>query len=381
MVSRPLDPLVDDIYQAALDPTRWSRVLADIRERIGASAYSLFTLASPEGQKPELLTCNVDPEWSQAYRDYWWQHDAWVKGAFSRGLAAPGLTLSGSMLVEPEAFQKGIWFNEALRPQDMGDLLTTTLWTADAPGPQLVLSFYRSLRSERFGSSEVNHLAALSGHLRRAFKLTLNGTQLNENLQQQTAILDGISQPLLILNGQRKIISQNEMAERLLSNALGSAIQVRNHRVLSLGQRESPTLDAAFDWAQTHPGQPISIAFVIPSNEGLPTVGSARLIMLRQPPSQSFRLDASDRFMLQIELTETPPPEGLRAFADLFRLTQAEFRVLALMIEDFSPRLIADHLGISLPTVRTHLQRIRQKTETRRFADLIRLALAASKSH
>jgi DNA-binding CsgD family transcriptional regulator len=51
------------------------------------------------------------------------------------------------------------------------------------------------------------------------------------------------------------------------------------------------------------------------------------------------------------------------------------------MIEEFSPRLIAEHLGISLPTVRTHLQRIRQKTGTRRFADLIRLALAASKSH
>lgn len=381
MASRSFDSLVDDIYEAALDPARWPQVLSDIREGMGANAYSLFTLASPEGQKPELLTCNIDPEWSQAYREFWWQHDAWVQGAFNRGLAAPGLTLSGSMLVEPETFRKGIWFNEAIRPQDMGDLLTSTLWTAEAPGPQLVLSFYRSLRSERFGSAEVNHLTALSGHLRRAFRLSLNGMQLNENLQLQTAVLDGISQPLLILNSQRKIISQNETAERLLSNTLSSPIQIRNHRVMELGQRASPTLDAAFEWARTHPGHPISIAFVIPSDGELPSVGSARLVMLRQPPSQNFRLDATDRFMLQIELADTPPPEGLRAFADLFGLTQAEFRVLALMIEDFSPRLIADHLGISLPTVRTHLQRIRQKTETRRFADLIRLALAASKSH
>jgi len=337
MMSRPLDLLVDDIYEAALDPTQWPRVLSDIREGIGASAYSLFTLASPEGQKPELLTCNIDPEWSEAYRTYWWQHDAWVQGAVNRGLAAPGLTLSGSMLVEPETFQKGIWFNEALRPQDMGDLLTTTLWTAEAPGPQLVLSFYRNLRAEGFGAFEVNHLTALAGHLRRAFKLTLNGTQLSENLHQQSSILDGISQPLLILNSQRKIISLNERADRLLSNAAGGAIQVRNHRVLALGQRASPTLDAAFEWARSHRGQPISIAFVIHTNEGLPTVGSARLVMLRQPPSQSFQLDGTDRFMLQIELTESPPPEGLRAFADLFGLTQGEFRVLALMIEDLPP--------------------------------------------
>ncbi len=381
MASRPPDSLIDSIYEAALDPALWPEILAAIRECIGASAYSLFTLASSEGQKPELLTCNIDPAWSQAYRDYWWQHDDWVQGAFSRGLAAPGLTLSGSMLVDDQTFKKGIWFNDGLRHQDMGDLLTTTLWTSENPGPQLVLSFYRSLRSERFGTPELNQLTRLSSHLRRAFRLTLSGAKLNDGFQHQAAILDSMSQPLLILDGQRKIVSLNEPAERLLSNPQLGVLQIRNRRVMELGQRASPTLETAFEWARIHSGKPASIAFVIPGNGGIPTAGSARLMKLRQPPSQNFRLEDPDRFMLQLELAESPPPEGLRAFADLFGLTQGEFRVLALMIEDFSPRLIADHLGISLPTVRTHLQRIRQKTGTRRFADLIRLALAASKSH
>jgi DNA-binding CsgD family transcriptional regulator len=130
-----------------------------------------------------------------------------------------------------------------------------------------------------------------------------------------------------------------------------------------------------------NPGKPIAIAFVTPRCGGLPIAGSARLMKLRNVPSWNFRLEDPDRFMLQLELSESPPAESLRAFADLFGLTQAEFRVLALMIEDISPRLIAEHLRISLPTVRTHLQRIRQKTGTRRFSDLIRLALAASKNH
>ncbi|MEY4683696.1 MAG: hypothetical protein RLZ25_155 [Pseudomonadota bacterium] len=381
MVSRPLDSLIDGIYEAALDPVLWPEVLADIREGIGASAYSLFTLASAEGQKPELLTCNIDPVWSQSYRDYWWQHDAWVQGAVSRGLAAPGLTLSGSMLVETEAFQKSVWLNEALRPQDMGDLLTTTLWTVEKPGPKLVLSFYRSLRAERFGTLELNQLSALSGHLRRAFNLTLSGAQLSENLRNQSTVLDGITQPLLILDSQRKIISLNEPAERLLSNRPGGVLQIRNQRVMELGQRANPTLEAAHEWARMNPGKPIAIAFVTPRCGGLPIAGSARLMKLRNVPSWNFRLEDPDRFMLQLELSESPPAESLRAFADLFGLTQAEFRVLALMIEDISPRLIAEHLRISLPTVRTHLQRIRQKTGTRRFSDLIRLALAASKNH
>lgn len=381
MVSRSLDSLVDSIYEAALDPTRWPEVLGDIREGIGASAFSLFTLASTEGQKPELLTHNIDPAWSEAYRDHWWQHDAWVQGALSRGLAAPGLTLSGSMLVEPETFQKGLWFNEALKPQDIGDLLTTALWSAEGTGPQLVLSFYRSVRAKPFETAEIRQLSHLSGHLRRAFRLALSEAELSEKLQNQTAVLDGISQPLLILDGQRKIISLNEPAERLLSTKPEGVLHIRNQRIMDLGQRASPTLEAAFEWARIHPGKPASIAFVTLAHGEPPTAGSARLVKLRHPPSHNFRLDDPDRFMLQLELAESPPPEGLRSFALLFGLTQGEFRVLALMIEEFSPRLIAEHLGISLPTVRTHLQRIRQKTGTRRFADLIRLALAASKSH
>ena len=381
MACRPLDSVIDDIYEAALRPELWPAILAEIRESIGASAYSLFTLASSEGQKPELLTHNIDPDWSEAYRDYWWQHDAWVQGAVSRGLAAPGLTLSGSMLVDPQTFKKGLWYNEALRPQDMGDLLTTTLWSPEDPAPQLVLSFYRSTRSECFGTPELQRLSRLSHHLRRAFKLTLSGAKLNESLQNQAAVLDGIGHPLLILDGHRKIINLNKPAERLLSNPQGGVIQVRNQRILELGQRASPSLETAFEWARTYPGKPASMAFVIPRDGGTTTAGSARLMKIRQAPCLSFRLDHPERYMLQLELAENPPPEGLRAFADLYGLTQGEFRVLALMMEDCSPRLIGEHLEISLPTVRTHLQRIRQKTGSKRFADLIRLALAASKNH
>lgn len=54
MVSRPLDSLIDGIYEAALDPVLWPEVLADIREGIGASAYSLFTLASAEDKSPNF---------------------------------------------------------------------------------------------------------------------------------------------------------------------------------------------------------------------------------------------------------------------------------------------------------------------------------------
>ena len=72
MTKLPLDELIGQIYQAALQPELWLSVLADIRDTLNVSAFSLFSLGTEEGQDPELLTHNIDPEWSKDYREYWW---------------------------------------------------------------------------------------------------------------------------------------------------------------------------------------------------------------------------------------------------------------------------------------------------------------------
>ena len=380
-MSRYSPSLIENIYEAALDPTQWASVLSEIRDHLGANAYSLFTLANEEGQKPELLTSNIDPEWSRAYREYWWQHDQWVAGAVGRGLMIPSQTVSGDMLVDPGAFAKGVWFNEALKPQDLGDLLSTTLWSHQGDPHKVVLSFYRSPRADHFGKSEFDYLEKLSSHLQRALKLTLAGARQSEDLQRQASILDGISHPVLILDDQRKILSMNEAAERLIGNPECPAVHVRGNRLIELGERSTPSLEKAVQEATHLTGRPIPMAFIMTTPEGVRVSGSAHVMKLHQPPTAHFRLEGQNRFMVQLEWTETPVLELLHLFGDLFGLSPAELRVLNLLMGDYPPQAIADHLKLSLPTVRTHLQRIRQKTGTRRHGDLIRLVLATSQRH
>ena len=61
------------------------------------------------------------------------------------------------------------------------------------------------------------------------------------------------------------------------------------------------------------------------------------------------------------------------AFAKLYRLTGGELRVLLALAQGLGGKEAADTLGISEPTVRTHLQNIFSKTGTSRQADLLRL--------
>jgi DNA-binding CsgD family transcriptional regulator len=71
---------------------------------------------------------------------------------------------------------------------------------------------------------------------------------------------------------------------------------------------------------------------------------------------------------------------GIVALARIFGLTCAETRVLAHLADDRTPNEIGTALGVSVTTVRTHLQGLFQKTGARRQAELVRLALLAASS-
>jgi DNA-binding CsgD family transcriptional regulator len=74
------------------------------------------------------------------------------------------------------------------------------------------------------------------------------------------------------------------------------------------------------------------------------------------------------------------PERGIVALARIFSLTCAESRVLAHLAEDRTPAEIGEALGVSVTTVRTHLQSLFQKTGARRQPELVRLALMAASS-
>jgi DNA-binding CsgD family transcriptional regulator len=80
---------------------------------------------------------------------------------------------------------------------------------------------------------------------------------------------------------------------------------------------------------------------------------------------------SSLHYLLIVEIQPRHDERALHLFGCLFKLTPAEERILSEILEDKSPSQIAETLGASLPTVRTHIQRILQKTGTKRITDLV----------
>ena len=76
-------------------------------------------------------------------------------------------------------------------------------------------------------------------------------------------------------------------------------------------------------------------------------------------------------------LTEDPGPRQPGAPPGLARLSARERELVTLVAQGATDAQIAARLYISVRTVRSHLDRIRDKTGCRRRADLTRLTLAA----
>ena len=74
-------------------------------------------------------------------------------------------------------------------------------------------------------------------------------------------------------------------------------------------------------------------------------------------------------------LTEDPDPRQPGTSPGLGKLSARERELVTLVAQGHTNAQIADRLYISIYTVRSHLDRIRDKTGARRRADLTRLAL------
>lgn len=70
-------------------------------------------------------------------------------------------------------------------------------------------------------------------------------------------------------------------------------------------------------------------------------------------------------------------PFPAELFVRRYAITPAECRVMMLLVQGQTITEAAEALGIALPTARTHLARLFDKTGTSRQADLIRIAMSA----
>jgi len=350
-----MDSLIDRIYEAALIPEQWDKVLEALNRIGGGLGTTLFT--SNNGPMRWLAT----PGLYELVRSMVESGELRGNDRHARALALDHAGFVGDQhLFAPEERLQSVLHRRFLFPNRMGWCAGTLI--RPPSGDVMVLSIERLEQDGPATPAMLEQLDALRPHLARA---ALVASRLHlEQARAAVATLDLMGLPAAMLGRTGRVLAMNN----LLAAMTPQVLQDRNDRVQMTSKDADLLLATALENLRAAQAtSPRSIP--IPAREGQPPA-VVHLVPVRGQARDVF----SETLAL---LVVTPVTHGGVAQPDiiqgLFDLTPAEARVARSIASGSTPEMTALGQGVSVETVRKQLAAVLAKTGLRRQASLVGL--------
>jgi DNA-binding CsgD family transcriptional regulator/PAS domain-containing protein len=362
--------VINRIYDAALDAALWTRALESVNSFLNC-AYT--TIGSYDAIQPGLTFNHIfgdNPEYTQLYLDKY--------AAMNPGLAATlssrvGEVVSITDLMSYEEVRRLPLYTEWCAPQGYVDIAQTTLEKSGT-----AIAVLAAVRHEDVGlvdAQMLRRLKLLSPHLRRAILIGKVIELKTVQAQAFAETVDGLAAGVFLVDPRGRLVHANAAGAALLEEA--DAVRLAGGVVTAVGARADEALREAMaaasggedaDLARRAGGVPMFgasgqsyIAHVLPLAAGA-----------RRPVGLSS-VAAAAVFLRRATLDLGP---AVAAVARQYGLTPTEARVLQTVTDHGGVTAIAEQLGMSEATVKTHLQRLFKKTGASRQVDLVKLAFS-----
>lgn len=366
-----LSHLIGLIYDAAIDPTGWSRTVEEIRTALDFETGALELRELPSSKVLVNVTANIAPDYARRMPDYTQDViEQW--GGWDTILALPVDQPAVLSHINPAALDLETTDNryslEWGKPQGLNDVMALVLAKdSNAVGN---LAFGRHISAGAIGAWEIEGARLLLPHLQRA--ATINRLLDVATLARSTfeATLDMVAVPILLVSASLHLVHANPSAWKLL--AAGDLLQLHNDRLAALNGA-SHALAVAVAVAAQDESSIGRKGLGIPARRVDGSVAALHVLPLR--PS---RAPMDHRAIAAVFVAETITPfvAPTQVIASLFGLTPTEAHVLDHIASGQTVAETAQALAIEETTVRTHMHHLFDKTGTHRQAELTQLAAA-----
>ena len=359
--------LIGHIYDAALDGSLWPDVLNALRRLVDCQAGALMhgtlqpvhiTMKAAVGMDEALV--------GRAHEIFGNPADNPFIGhlpAFAVGRPVPR-----QVFVDDEAFEGLRIYREFFEPQDLFHDITTPVTVS--PDDAVALYLGRSRNSGPLGDAEAKLLLPWIPHLQRALLIDRQLRMHQSGNRALVETLDRIDCGVMLADRNGAIIMANDAAEKILAE--GDGLEIRDRLPVARSRADQGEMERAIAMATSGLGGD-SLQIQRPS-------GARPYLLFTVPLSPMIAANWSAGPAAAIIFSDPArsmePPSGL--LAQLYGLSAAESAVAMAIIRGSGRAAVAEKLGISSNTVKTHLNRIFEKTGTRRQAELVRLLLAGS---
>ncbi|MGC4077446.1 MAG: LuxR C-terminal-related transcriptional regulator [Rubrivivax sp.] len=366
-----LSHLIGLIYDCALDPQLWERTLAEIRRALGF-CNAMFTIwTAPSGQPLLNVTSGIEPHYADRIAEFGPAIVEHWGGAAAIAAFEVGEPKVLSWERADPAWPDSAYYREWVAPQKITDLMAVAV-TRDS-GLYCSIGLARHEAEGPIAEREVEMIRLLVPHVRRAVAIsrlldiaTVTGTTFR-------AVLDAMPTPVLVLDDALGIVHANQSGRALL--AMRDGLYEDRGRLAFSSPQLTQTLRSAIGKAGDGDDRQ-SMARSLPLARD---AGPALIHVLPLRPG-ALRADLVPSATTALFIATDAARQALSpdAVAGLFGLTPAEARVLATLAGGSTLADAAQHLDVSIGTVRTHLSRLFFKTGTNRQAELVRLARSLS---
>ncbi|HVT23774.1 MAG TPA: helix-turn-helix transcriptional regulator [Rhizomicrobium sp.] len=374
MVSRnsvPADTL-ELIYDAALEPALWQKVLHDVAQKTGGEKGALILQNQFTGQGDAVLA-NIDPAAIEEFFGYFATRNPMQQNnlkAFQKNSPPQLGVFTDQEVMARSELARTEYYNDFMRRFGMESTLMIGLAFDGTDGTSIAIT--RPPSREDFGQSEIELAGALQRHFIRALKIgeKLNSAQLVGNALGD--VLQKSGHGIFLTDAKGRIRYANETANEIV--ARNDGLSGKDSMLAATSRAHAKQLEAI-------------LAAAAAPERAQRTGGSMLLPRLsRQHPLSVIAVPLNAEMgapfhngplalvcVVDPDRDATLPQQHL--IRDLFDFTPAETRVAMELLAAEEPKAIAQHLNLSVNTVRVHMASIFRKTHTSRQAELVRLLM------
>ncbi len=363
--------LVGAIYDCALDPQGWPPVLERVADLVGGINASISVQDPMHKLGRFSASWGVSGESIALYNDRYAALNPVMTSGWYCDIDEP---ISAARYAGSEAYFASRFGREFLQPLGWGDAIGTHLMKLQ--NRYGILAIFGSWERGEFQDRDIAAIRQISPHVRRAVTIAdlLDSRGLHQDMLSAT--LDLLTVGIVLVDADARLVHANLAGHRYLDarTALrrdGDHVSARDPKAaVELRQAiKTATSGTTPQMPRSGLGVPIAsvrggdlAAWVLPLDAGLRSE-------LAAPYSAKAAV-----FVRELGDTSGFPGE---LFVKRYDITPAECRVLMMLVHGMSVAEACDALGVTEPTVKTHLSRLFAKTGTSGQSDLMRLAVSA----
>jgi DNA-binding CsgD family transcriptional regulator len=364
VVQTELD-LIGQIYDAVLEPVLWSEAIDSIRCYLGLHLGVISALHRPSGLSIQATT-NIPPEYLRimaeeidSLPDLWGGY-----GNFARIPLEEPFRMTDYVPLHRMAGNR--YYERVGRPQGLVDQMVLILEFDSAMVATFSLGQHQSMAP--IDEDQLEVFRVLAPHMRRAVRISNLLETRSIVAASLEATLDALGSAVLLVDGNLTVVYANQSAAEMLRTGdpiVSNRGRLDVPRELARGQLERSVRTVSLRGQATGPASGIPVR----RRDG----SGAIVHVLPLRPSAEIRPARAIAavFVAEPDAPLNLPLEGIQA---LYDLRPAEVRVFELIAAGSSARGVADALGISHNTAKTHTLRLFDKLGVHTRAELVRFA-------